>query len=130
MEILNQIKDAAIKSDFDIHFFMFILFCLAVIDVASGVINAWIEGNISSKKMKIGLLGKLYEVIIVVISAILDYILDMNVITKGTIIFYSIQEILSILENTARYISYPKFIKDALEVLNKHKGGDIDGTRS
>ena len=123
MDILKQIKEALINTDISNTNWLLILFVLACVDVVTGIVNAWMEGNIQSAKMKKGILGKMYELVIVLIGGMLDYVLGLNVIIKSTIIFYSIQEVTSILENTAMHISYPKFIKDALDVLNKQKDG-------
>ena len=90
------------------------------VDVLTGIINAVLKKELSSTKMKQGLYGKLGEMIIITMVIVLNRFLGLPyIVAVFTVIFYISQEGLSILENTAEYISYPQFIKDFLIKINE-----------
>ena len=96
-----------------------LLTILCVIDIITGVINACKEKQLSSKIFKKGIIGKLYEFVIILIASIIDYLLDYDCMTAITIIFYISYEIMSILENTSQFVPYPQSLKDLLEKYEK-----------
>ena len=100
---------------------LLILASLCVLDIITGVINAIIEKNVSSKVLKKGIIGKLYEFIVIIIAMAIDYILEYDCMTGITIIFYISYEIMSILENTCKLVPYPESIKKLLEKYKEEK---------
>lgn len=108
----------------EIQYLIIGLFFLMVIDIATGVANAIMEKNVMSSKMKKGIVGKIYELSIVAMGLLLDALFKLHFIANSVCIFYMVQEGLSILENTGKYISFPKIIKNVLEQL---KEGENNG---
>lgn len=99
-----------------------ILLIFIGIDIFTGIINAILKKELNSTKMKKGITGKIYEILIVILTIVLKYFLNISdVIVVTTAFFYIAQEGLSILENTSDYISYPVFIKDLFSKLNSWK---------
>lgn len=108
---------------------IFLTTILIVIDVITGIINAILNKELNSTEMKRGIVGKVYELLIICITILIDKILPIKQIHLPFIIciFYIAQEGLSIIENTGKYISYPQIIKDLfikLQDLSMNKKGD------
>lgn len=115
MDILNQINIEVLS----IRKVLLLLGVLIVVDVVTGVLNAILSKEVESTRMKQGAVGKVYEMAIVSIAILLDRVfMTKYVIGISTTIFYIVQEGLSILENTGKYISYPEFIKNIFIKLN------------
>ncbi len=74
--------------------FLFMLF-----DVITGLIQAFINNNPDSKKMRVGLLHKIILILIILMSFILDYSFNLNCISKAVCLYIVVMEIISILEN-------------------------------
>ena len=76
-----------------------------------------------------GLMRKCCIIIIVMLVTRLEVTLGDTVFCRNTVIvFFLANEILSILENAGLMgVKYPKFIRDALEVLLKKKDGGENG---
>ena len=87
---------------------------LIIADVITGIINAILNKELSSTKMRVGIVGKFYELMIITITILIDSILPIKELHLPIVvcIFYIAQEGLSIIENTGKYISYPQIIKD------------------
>ena len=108
---------------------LIILSILCVIDIITGVINAAHKKELSSKVFKKGIIGKLYEFVVIIIAMVIDYLLEYDCMTNVTIIFYISYEIMSILENTSSLVPYPQSLKDLLEKYSKSKEVDDGNTR-
>lgn len=106
---------------------IFLTAVLIIIDVITGVINAVLSKELNSTKMKQGIIGKVYELLIICVIILIDKVLPIKQLKLPFIIcgFYVAQEGLSIIENTGKYISYPQIIKDLFiklqEISNKKK---------
>lgn len=68
-------------------------------DIVSGVIQAVINKNLDSQKMREGLLRKILLILIVILSFIFQYAFNIPAISKVVCIYLIIMEIISILEN-------------------------------
>ena len=114
----NYIKELLEKGmiNTESKFLIMIVIVLCSVDVITGVVNAGMEKQISSNEFKKGAIGKTYELLIIGLSIILDKLFKINYLYISTCVFYIILEVISILENTSKYVSYPAFIK---EILNK-----------
>ena len=100
-----------------------IMFVFIVLDIITGLLKAVLEHNLQSTKMREGLLHKIMEIVIVVMSYCLDILLNTNTLSTGVILFLVGMEGISILENVGNYIPLPIIIKNVLEQL-KSKGGE------
>lgn len=124
MDIINGLKDWTFLQEIGAKYLVLTLLCLAVADVITGITNAMLDGNVQSAKMRQGIVGKLYEFTIVAIALALDYVFNVHLIFKATTVFYIIQEIISILENTAKHVKYPLFVTNTLKLFSSKIGGD------
>ena len=74
-----------------------IIFSLA--DVLSGFVQAVINKNVDSSKMRSGLLHKVLIILIVILSFIADITFSLSFLSKIVCIYVIIMETMSILEN-------------------------------
>ncbi len=107
---------------------MYLLYAVLIfmaIDVITGWGKALKNGNLWSTKSVYGAGRKVLALFVVIISNIIDNILNLNGGLVIVIMFYYIAtEGLSILENLAEMnVPFPEQIKDKLEVL-KNKGSE------
>ena len=109
----------------DIDFLFKVLFTVIILDFITGIIKAYINKNISSKKCLLGLIKKLGLLIIVSIASFLDRTLNLdNTIRDLTIYSFIFGEMISIIENWGLMgIKFPTILSSALEAL-KDKADD------
>lgn len=95
---------------------LFIPFALMAIDVITGVINAWVEKNFESSKMRAGLGKKAGEIGILVVGELFSYGLSLPLVVMNCVSFYIIfMEFVSICENIDKLgVPIPKFVKDVI----------------
>ena len=103
----------------DIDFLFKVLFTVIILDFITGIIKAYINKNISSKKCLLGLIKKLGLLIIVSIASFLDRTLNLdNTIRDLTIYSFIFGEMISIIENWGLMgIKFPTILSSALEAL-------------
>lgn len=68
-------------------------------DVISGYIQAFINHNLDSSKMRTGLLHKVLLMIVIVLSYVIAYSFNIHIISTFVCIYIIIMEIMSIAEN-------------------------------
>lgn len=68
-------------------------------DIISGVIQAVINKNLDSQKMREGLLRKILLIVVIILSFIFQYAFNIPVISKVVCIYLIVMEIISIMEN-------------------------------
>jgi toxin secretion/phage lysis holin len=103
---------------------MLTLVILMAIDFITGLFAAGKEGQLSSRRGAVGIARKVVSVgAVVAVANMADQMLgDGHVLRDGAVIFYLLNEGLSILENAGRMgIPIPDGIMQAIEVL-KGKG--------
>lgn len=95
-----------------------LLFCV-IIDYISGMIAAFLEGTLVSKAGYIGIARKIAIFILVVISHKIDLFLGQSPFLRdAVVIFYILNEMLSILENCGRIgVPIPPVLKEAIAVI-------------
>lgn len=71
----------------------------SLFDIITGYIQAWINKNIDSKVMRVGLLHKVLILIIIVLSYVIQFAFNINYIATVVSIYVILMEIVSILEN-------------------------------
>lgn len=127
-EIQVKIEDMDGFQNFIYSGDMYLLYAVLIfmgIDIITGWAKALKNGNLWSTKSVYGAARKVLALFVVIISNIIDNILNLNGTLVVIIMFYYIAtEGLSILENLAEmHVPFPEQIKDKLEVL-KNKSGD------
>lgn len=105
-----------------------ILLVLTVFDFISGLIAAYFEGGLKSRIGMVGIARKVFIFLMVAVAHLIDLLLiESGLETKAlimtmVIVFYAVNEILSITENAGRIgLPVPEQIKNAIVVL---KGKD------
>ncbi|MGN7243310.1 phage holin family protein [Bacillus paralicheniformis] len=103
-----------------------ILSVLVIIDYASGLMAAGINGEMKSKIGYIGIARKVFVFVIVGVAHMIDLLLIESGIEMGflvmtvTIVFYCINELISITENAGKMGVYvPEPITKAIEILKQ-----------
>ncbi|MCY8663723.1 phage holin family protein [Bacillus haynesii] len=103
-----------------------ILSVLVIIDYASGLMAAGINGEMKSKIGYIGIARKVFVFVIVGVAHMIDLLLIENGIEVGflvmtmTIVFYCVNELISITENAGKMGVYvPEPITKAIEILKQ-----------
>lgn len=103
-----------------------ILSFLVIIDYGSGLAAAGVNGEMKSRVGFIGITRKVFIFVIVAVAHMIDLLLIENGIEMGflvmtvTIVFYCINELISITENAGKMGVYvPEPITKAIEVLKQ-----------
>ena len=89
---------------------------LIVIDILTGVINAWLKGKLDSSVMRKGIGHKFAECVFIAVGILLDVFFGLHSIYIGLIIYISLMEIISIAENCAKLGFIPKCLKNKLNI--------------
>lgn len=106
-----------------------LLLSLMLADIIIGILSAVIsqksrksrEGGLSSRVMFIGVMKKIMTLVMVAVSCRLDLYLDLNYIGNAVTIAFSVQELISIIENYAKIGTVPEVLKKVLDIM-KGKG--------
>lgn len=91
--------------------FFTLLVALIVMDIVTGLINAGIEGKINPDVMLIGAYKKILIFLLIIISNLLQLVFTDFSLREPVIMYFLIQEGLSILQNIENYINVPPIIK-------------------
>ena len=96
-------------------------FGVKVIDMASGVLKTWKNGNYKSRKMRDGIIRWIAEMVAIVFVIGIDLVLGLNFYLCGfTLSLFIYKEAGSIAENLGECgVELPSIVTDKLEVLNK-----------
>lgn len=118
MEIYEIIKELNFAS---LGWQIFTPLCFSVADFITGYIQALINKNVESKKMRVGLLHKTLILLVIILSFVIDLAFNLKYISSFVCVYVVIMEIMSILENLKKAgINVGKFGK-SLEVANEVK---------
>lgn len=105
-----------------------ILVALVVIDFLTGMTASYIDGVLKSNRGMIGIARKVFIFAMVAVAHLIDLLLvesgfeSTQLVMTMVIVFYAINEILSITENAGRIgLPVPEQIQNAIEIL---KGGN------
>ena len=110
---------------------LFVILCLLMlIDYITGIMKGIYNKNLDSRVGLFGILKKLVIVLIVVVAVCIDKLfilkgVEYEFIRDIVIMFYIINEIISIIENVGVFVPVPKKIKNILEQL-KNISDDIE----
>lgn len=101
-----------------------ILFALTIIDFITGLAAGFVEGTLKSKIGMVGIARKVFIFLMVAVAHLIDLLLiESGLETKAlimtmVIVFYAVNEILSVTENAGRIgLPVPDQIKNAIVVL-------------
>lgn len=113
---MNFINDLYIRADFII-----IILILMILDILSGVIKAFIDKEFSSSVFRQGLFKKVYELIIIIVGYILDYVLQLEYIgITLSMMIIGLETYSIVIENASTYIPIPDFFKNI--IINLKEG--------
>lgn len=96
-----------------------LIFCL--IDIVTGFIQALINKNVSSQKMRVGLLHKALLFILIIMGFIIGITFNLNYISKVICIYIIIMEGISILENFGKAGIQLKKLKEFFNIKEGKK---------
>lgn len=107
---------------------IYALLLLMVIDIITGLCKAVKNKNLRSKTSMYGFFKKIFVLFIIVLANVLDNVLKLNGgLVVATLIFYIVNEGLSILENCSQLgIIVPPVIYDKLKVMQDENNGKKD----
>lgn len=118
MEIYELIKDLNFTS---VAWQIFTPLCFSLADFITGYIQALINKNVESRKMRVGLLHKTLILLVIILSFVVDLAFNLKYIASFVCVYVVVMEIMSILENLKKAgINVGKFNK-GLEEANKIK---------
>lgn len=110
-----------------------ILVALVIIDFATGMTAGALDSGLKSKTGWIGIARKVFIFAMVAVAHLIDLLLiesgfeSAEVVMTMVIVFYAINEILSITENAGRIgLPVPDQIKNAIEILRGSNRKDKD----
>lgn len=106
---------------------LYVLILLMVLDIITGIIKAIKDGRLWSRKGLFGYSRKMLIFVIIIVSNVIDLILNMSGgLIMATILFYIANEALSVVENCAAMgVLVPKELAERLAVINKEKKPSI-----
>ena len=100
---------------------IYMLVILMVIDIITGVLKALVQKKLWSRKSTYGFGRKILVFFIIVLANIIDNVFNFNgVLLYASVIFYILNECLSIIENYALIGGkIPKQLEETLELLQE-----------
>lgn len=100
-----------------IHF----LSILMAVDIITGLVKAFKDKNLWSRKSMFGFARKLLIFLIIIVSNIIDHLIGMGgALLMATVIFYIANELMSIIENVTQLgVKLPKDLQKALKVIQE-----------
>ena len=108
---------------------LIVLVCFMALDYITGVIRAYINKNLSSSVGLIGIARKCLIFIVLIVSVLLDRLLNSETWVFRTLVayFYIANEGISLLENCVGLgLPIPQRLKDALEQLKEGNKKEIN----
>lgn len=95
---------------------LILILSIAIIcDMVSGVINAILTKSYKSGNFRTGLLKKILDYVIVIISILVGYVLHIDYIESGTVTVLIFMEISSVIENCNQLIKVPTVLQEAVK---------------
>ncbi|WZX99665.1 phage holin family protein [Bacillus sp. FSL W7-1360] len=103
--------------------FLDLLLLLMVIDVVTGILKAIQNKELRSRVSLIGYARKIGIFGIIILANVIDVALELNgMVVTATVVFYLLNEALSIVENAAQIgLPIPTIIKDKLRDFEKEE---------
>lgn len=107
---MNEINNLGIDGDL-----ILVLTVAIVCDMVSGVINAILTKSYKSGNFRTGLLKKILDYVIVIISILVGYVLHIDYIESGTVTVLIFMEISSVIENCNQLIKVPTVLQETVK---------------
>lgn len=102
-----------------------VLMIVMLLDVITGVIGAFINKEFNSTTFRQGLFKKVYEIILVLVAYIIDYVLKVDYIGTALLTMCIGLEIYSIvIENISKYVPVPEFLKNVISNMKEGEQND------
>ncbi len=100
--------------------FLHLLILLMALDIVTGLTKAWKEKNLWSRKSMFGFARKVMVFVVIILANVVDQILGLGgAVTYGAVIFYIVNEGLSIIENLAKLdVLVPKDLAEKLKGID------------
>ena|SRR5699024_9373740 len=100
--------------------FLHLLILLMALDILTGVFKAWRNKNLWSRKSLFGYARKILVLVVIIVANVVDQILHLDgAVTYGTVLFYIVNEGLSIFENMAQMgVLIPDSLADKLKDID------------
>ena len=101
--------------------FVYILLLLIFVDVVTGMITAFSEGKLMSKKAMLGYVKKIAFLCVIIVSNTLDIIFQLQGLpVNATVMFFIIGEATSIVENSVKLgVPIPEQLKNRLNITEE-----------
>lgn len=103
--------------------FLHLLLLLMALDIITGIIKAFQQGNLWSRKSLFGYARKILVLIVIIVANIIDQVMNLGgTLTFATVLFYLANEALSIVENMAELgVLVPTSLAEKLKVIENNK---------
>lgn len=100
--------------------FLHLLLLLMALDIVTGIFKAFKNDNLWSRKALFGYARKVLVLIVIIVSNVVDQILGLGgAVTYATVLFYIVNECLSIFENVAQVGGIvPDHIAEKLKMID------------
>ena len=100
---------------------VYILLLLIFVDVVTGMITAFSEGKLMSKKAMLGYVKKIAFLCVIIVSTTLDIIFQLHgLLVNATVMFFIIGEATSIVENSVKLgVPIPEQLKNRLNITEE-----------
>jgi len=100
---------------------VYILLLLIFVDVVTGMITAFSEGKLMSKKAMLGYVKKIAFLCVIIVSNTLDIIFQLHgLLVNATVMFFIIGEATSIVENSVKLgVPIPEQLKNRLNITEE-----------
>lgn len=101
--------------------FVYILLLLIFVDVVTGMITAFSEGKLMSKKAMLWYVKKIAFLCVIIVSNTLDIIFQLHgLLVNATVMFFIIGEATSIVENSVKLgVPIPEQLKNRLNITEE-----------
>ncbi|MGJ9384245.1 phage holin family protein [Salipaludibacillus sp. CF4.18] len=106
--------------------FLHLLALLMVVDVVTGLVKAFKNRNLWSRKSLFGFARKILVFGVIILANVIDQVLGMNgAVTYATVVFYIASEGLSIVENMSEIgVLIPSSISERLHVIKNEQNSE------
>lgn len=107
--------------------FLHLLLLLMALDIITGIIKAFQQGNLWSRKSLFGYARKILVLIVIIVANIIDQVMNLGgTLTFATVLFYLANEALSIVENMAELgVLVPTNLAEKLKVIETNKPNQV-----
>lgn len=125
MEDLRALTSVAFRDDWWI---LLLPAACIVIDILTGVLNAWIKNELKSYRLREGLAKKAGELLAIILGEVLVAGLCVpKIIASGISVYVIFMEVISIMENFHKLgVPIPKSVAKALGTMNETINGKND----